>query len=144
MSEIVSGARAKLYVSGVLCGWATNVSVNEQVQMEPVKTLGSIRTREFAPTDYNVDGSAGFVRVVGEAMQATGLWPAKGATAEDQLRNLLENGELSGVLEDTITGRPLGTLQGLRFSSRALQVSTRTIATENASFVAILVTDEEE
>lgn len=139
---IVSGARCRLSFAGVKVGYATNVSVYEGIQYEPLNVLDNIETEEHVPVGYDVRGSFGSVRVVLESLKAKGLFPRTGQTPAEHLTNILNMGEIEAQIEDVPTGKVIMQLTGVKLSERNLSVQPRSITGEEVSFVAKRARDE--
>jgi hypothetical protein len=142
MSEVYTGCRARFSLNGTKVGFATNVSLRETINYEPVDVLDDITTKEHAPTGYTVNMSASTVRIVNESIKAAGYFPKQGVDSAAFLRNIVTNGVLTATLQDSITGKTVGHVTGVRISERNLQVTARGIVGEDVTFVAIKARDE--
>jgi transcriptional regulator with XRE-family HTH domain len=141
---MMHGARARFTIEGKLVAMATGVSVREIQQVQRAKTMDSIRTAELVVTDYEVSIDIDMIRAVGKSPVAQGLFPKKGKTADEHLRNIVEHPDMVAVIEDKISGKRLETISGLvaegyNRSYRRTQVSESSI-----SFQAIVATDDAE
>jgi len=142
MSEVLTGARARFSFNGVKVGFATNVSVRETINYEPVDVLDDIATKEHAPTGYVVQMTAGTVRIVNESIKAAGQFPKQGVDSAAFLRNIITNGVLTATIQDSITGKTVAHVTGVRISERNMQVTARGIVGEDVTMVAIKARDE--
>ena len=142
MSDIVTGARARLSFQGVQAGYATNVMIRESIDYQPVEVLDSIHVVEHAPVGYTVNGSADMIRVVMQSLKAKGIFPKQGQNAAAFLRNILTGGELSMLLEDTQTNQIIAKVEGVRITESSTSVQARGISANNVSFVGRFVRDE--
>lgn len=142
MAEIYTAARARILIDGRREGYATQVTVRESIQREPIRVLDSIRVKEYAPTAYDVSLTFGFVRIVGATLKARGLFPKAGSSPEEHLQNILNQGQISVALEDSRTGRVTHQVDGVEFSEQDLQISAGGVAGVNVSAVGLLVRDE--
>lgn len=142
--RVITGARARFLLGEKKVGYATNVSISETITYEPLKVLDNIQTEEHVPTDYDVTFTAGMVRIVGETIKSLGYFPKQGTSSEDHLRNILLSGEMTAVIEDNKTGKPLETLEQVRLASRNVNINARGMVGQDLSFVAIRAKDESE
>lgn len=146
--QVLTGARARLSIKGQVVGFATNVSVTERTDYEPIEVLGRIEVLEHAPVGYSVSMSAGFVRLVNYALRSAGvdIAPKIGQDAEQHLANIYQHspGGMEAVIEDPISGQAVMVLTGVRVTEHTFNVSARSLWSENVSFVAIRHQDETE
>ena len=141
---VFTGARARFLINGVKIGWATNVSVSEEITYEPVEVLDNIQVQEHVPTAYRVTLTASRVRIVGKTLKSQGFFPSVGANAEAHLSNILTNGELACTIEDNETGAILAQFTQVKIASHNWAVNARGIVGNDVTFVAILLKDESE
>ena len=47
--NLFTGARARFSISGVKVGFARNVTVREEIQLDPVEVLDNIEVEEYVP-----------------------------------------------------------------------------------------------
>jgi hypothetical protein len=142
--RIITGARARLLIDGKKVGYATQVTVREEIDYVPAEFLDNIEVEEFTPDAYRCSGSCAFVRISGETLKSQGFFPKTGATSEQHLRNILLQKEVSLVLEDNKTNKPMETIVGVKFAGRNLQVGARGIAGHDCDWVGRRVLDESE
>lgn len=144
-SKVLSGARCRFSINGVKVGWALSVSVDERIQHERIKVMDSIEVKEDVPVDYEVSSfRASQVRLVGETLKAQGWIPKTGQNAEEHLRNILVQGELTAQIEDNQTGQVIATLERCRAQGHSWSVNARGIVNEEIDFLAIRQKDESE
>jgi|6_EtaG_2_1085325.scaffolds.fasta_scaffold48260_2 hypothetical protein len=132
-----SGARARLYFNGnQLAGWCTGVRGTENIQLQRVDVLGDIDSQEIEPVARTVTMTADFVRILGDSLQAQGLWPQGGTP------DVVNFPEMSAVIFDEIDQTAVYTLEGVKCESRNFQVDRQGIMTLNATFQARKLHDE--
>lgn len=142
--NVITGARARVLINGVRIGYATNVSVNEETQYEPVEVIDDFEVSEHVPVGFRVSGSIGFIRTFGESIKSLGFRPAAGQSSEEHLENVINAAEITMALEDKIGGQSFRTLTDVKFSSESIQVMARGLSATDVSFVAIRSKDESE
>jgi hypothetical protein len=141
---VLTGARARLLLNGVKIGWATNVSIGEEIAYEPVEVLDNIEVQEHVPTAYRVTFTAGRVRIVGQTWKSQGFMPKGGANAEERLTNIINQGDITAIIEDNQTGQILATIEQVRVASHNYTVNARGIVGNDVSFVGVRIKDESE
>ncbi len=142
MSDVLTGCRARFSMDGVKVGYATGVTLRENITYEPIKVLDSIQTAEHVPIDYDCSITADMVRLVGTTIKSLGWFPMQGATPEDHLKNILTSGVLTATIEDNETGKIVQNVEGVRISEQGMQITARGVVGTNVSMVAIRVRDE--
>lgn len=142
--RLFTGARARFSLDGVKVGYARNVTIREEVQLDPAEVLDNIEVEEHVPVAYRVTFSASMFRIVGDTMKSRGWFPKTGQNTEEHLTNILNSGEMTATIEDTRTGSLLSTVEQVRTQSHNWTVDSRGIVGEDAEFVAIRVKDESE
>ena len=140
--DVVTGARARLSFSGVKVGYATGVSLREMIQYEPLKVLDDIQVQEHIPVDYDVSMTADVVRIVGDSLKKNGWFPSQGANSAAFLLNVINSGELVADIEDSVTGKIIYHVEGVKISERNVTISARGIVGKNVSMVAKRARDE--
>ena len=133
---IFTGARAIFSLKGQKVGFATQVSVEEQIQHEPITVLDNVFAEEYAPVGVTVTFSAQFFRLVGASLRKFGFWPAADHVS------VVTMGELDATLRDHVTQQTLANIQRCRCQSRSLEVNARGIAGTNTQWNAIKLLDE--
>ncbi len=133
---IYTGARAIFSLKGQKVGFATQVSVEEQIQHEPITVLDNVFAEEYAPVGVTVTFTAQLFRLVGASLRRFGFWPAADHVS------VITMGELDATLRDHVTQETLANLQRCRCMSRTLEISARGIAGTNTQWNAIKLLDE--
>lgn len=143
---VFTGARARLSVSGQVVGYATDCSGGEEIQYEAVRTLDNIRVSEWVPVGYEVSFSASRVRLIGQPLQGPDLniFPKVGQNSSDHLLNILNMGDLTIQVEDTVTGQIFCVMEQCKVSGHNWSLGARSIVGENISFVGIVARGEAE
>lgn len=134
MSTVMTGARAIFRLAGNKVAYASNVSYNENYQLEPVNVLDNIATVEHAEVGYTVDLQCQNFRVPDQSVKQLGIM--------SKLAAVLTQGELTAEVVDEITGVTLLLMTGVKMQARQSTVDARGIMTETWSFVGRAATDE--
>lgn len=139
---MLTGARAKFSIGGVVVGYARNVAVTEEIEYQPVEVLGNVQVEEFVPVAYRVRFTASMFRIIGETIKQAGWFPPVGADTDEHLENILITGDLNAHIEDIKTGDTFCTLEQVKVASHNFTVDARGIVGEDMEFVAIRTRDE--
>lgn len=142
--RLFTGARARFSINGVKVGYATQVTVSEDINYEDIEVMDNIEVEEQVPTAYRVTMSARFFRIIGETLKSKGWFPKVGANSEEHLTNILTSGDLSATIEDTKTGKLFATVEQVKVAGHNWTVDARGVVGEDATFKAIRVKDESE
>jgi len=137
MSSVLTGCRLKFSLDGVKIGYATGVTIREQIQYEAVKVLDDIQVKEHVPVAYDVSMSADTIRLVlSDTFKSRGNFPEQGVNSSEFLSNILTNGELVADVEDTQTNQIVAHVEGVKISERNVSIASIGIVGENVSMVA--------
>ena len=142
--RVFTGYRARFMIEGKKVGYATNVSGSEEVSYDPLEVLDNVEVEEFVPIAYRVTFTASLVRIVGETIKSMGLFPKTGNTTEDHLKNILLQGDMSAVIEDSKTGSKVCTVEQMKMQSRNFTINARGMVGKDCTFVATRMRDESE
>lgn len=142
--RLITGARARFSINGTKVGYATRVTVSEEVQYQDAEVLDNIEVEENVPVGYRVEMSAAQFRIIGTTLKSLGWFPKNGANQEEHLRNILTSGDLTATVEDTKTGKLFATVEQVKIASHNWTVDARGIIGEDCTFKAIRVKDESE
>jgi hypothetical protein len=137
-SNVFSGARARFKVGNNIIGFAGGVSGSESIDYEPVDVLDLLEVKEFVPVAYRATLSAQIFRVIGASLKKLGIFPQNIGSPN----NILTSGDLTCVIEDTITGSTMAQFEACKASEHAFDVTARGIVSENVNFVTIRMKDE--
>jgi len=136
---VLTGARAKFSLNGVKLMYALNVTYGEEIQHDPIEPLDQIDVAEHVPIAYRVNLSAQMVRVITESLKLH-----RGLSVFPTLENILTSEEMTGVVEDRVTGRPVATIQRVKATRYNANVGARAIVLTDVDFVAVRIRDESE
>ena len=150
--QIITGARARLFIDASPVGFATDVTCSEEVSYEPIRVLDSLHTVEFVPVGYDISFSASRVRLFGDSIRggngtaASGLdiFAKHGSRASDHLQNILNKSSMSAAIEDTYTGAAFVVVEGVQVTRHNWTVTARGVVGEDIDFVGIRMLDETE
>lgn len=142
--RVFTGARARFLIDGKKVGFATNVAGSEELQLDPLELLDNIEVDEFVPVAYRVTFTASLVRIVGETIKSQGFFPKSGTSPAEHLTNILLQGDMVCVLEDSKTSKKIMTLEQVKMASRNFTVNARGIVGKDVTFVAVRMKDESE
>jgi len=140
MSNIITGARALLFIGGTPIGYCTGVTVSEEVDYDQFMPMDNIAVVEQVPVAVRVTGSADFTRIISSPLtKAT----SAGYGPMQTVQQLKSGGiEMSMQIKDTETGKVMYELRGVKPQARNFQVASGSIATTSMTFVATSVVDE--
>ena len=141
---VLTGARVRFSLDGQLIGYARSISINEDIQRDPVETLDNIEVAEYVPIGYRVSFTASRVRLVGSTLKSMGLFPKAGANKDEHLLNILNNGSMVAQLDDVKTNRTIATLEQCDVSNQSFTYDARSISSHEMTFTAIRLRDESE
>ena len=142
--RIFTGARARFSLNGVRVGYARNVSVSEEISYEPIEVLDNIEVEEFAPVAYRVTFTCSMFRVIGETIKSKGWFPLTGGNTEEHLANILTQGDMTAIIEDTKTGTVFATLEQVKVQSNNWTIDARGVVGTDLTFSAIRTKDGSE
>ena len=142
--RVFTGARARLLINGVKVGYARNCSGGETITYERIKVLDKIEAAEHVPTDYDVQFTAGEVRIIGETVKSRGVFPSLGANSDEHLSNILTNGELTITIEDNQTCSIFMTLEQAKCTSNNWSIDAAGVVGNEMTFVGVRMRDESE
>lgn len=135
MSDIITGARASLWVGAKKLGYATSVSVSRQIQQEAFEPLDTIEVQEYVAVGIRYRIECGFVRFLDKPATALGLL----ASPETYKAG---NPEITMKIMDSVSKKTLFTAVGCAPESDSTQISARGMATFNMGFVCRSLIDE--
>jgi hypothetical protein len=142
--RVFTGCRARFLLNGKKVGYATNCSGSEEITYDELVVLDNIETEEFVPIGYRVTFTASFARIVGETIKSLGYFPKAGTSPEEHLTNILTQGDLVAVLQDSKTGRTVLTVEQVKVGSQNFTVNARGMVATDQTFLAIRMKDESE
>jgi hypothetical protein len=133
-SRVMTGAKAIFRLNGVQVAFASNVSYNENIQLEEVNVLDRIETLEHAEVGYRVDLNCTAFRVQNESVKQLGIMP--------RLQDILVSGELTAEIIDRVSNSVILLMEGVKMESRQTTVDARGVMTETWGFRGIRSSDE--
>ncbi len=133
---IFTGARCIFSIKGQKVGFASQVTIQEQIQHEPITVLDNVFIEEAAPVGVTVSFTAQFFRLVGASLKKFGFWPAADHVS------VITMGELDATVRDHVTQQTIAYLQGCRCVSRTLETNARGISGQNTEWVCRKLVDE--
>jgi hypothetical protein len=139
LGKVISGARTRLLLEGVPVAYATNCTIGEEYQMDPVEILDLLEVAEFVPVAYRVTFTAQMVRIVTKPIKNR-----DGIAIFPKLKDVITSGELTGALEDSVTGTVLANVERVKASRYTNNIGARGIVLTDVEFVAIRIEDEAE
>jgi hypothetical protein len=143
--RVLTGARARFLINGKKVGYATNVTVTETIENQPVEALDNIEVEEFVPIAYRVALTAAKIRIVRETFKSEGYFPKTGASPQEHLTNILNQADMTCTLEDSKSpGTLLMTVQQVKIAERNMRVDARGLVGEDVTFNAVRMLDESE
>jgi len=134
MSQVMTGAKAIFRLNGVQVAFASQVTFNENIQLEEVNTLDRLETLEYAEVGYRVDLSCQTFRVAEQSVKQLGFM--------SKLSQLLTQGVLTAEVIDRTTNAVLLLMEGVKLESRQTTVDARGLMTESWNFKGIKSSDE--
>lgn len=137
-TRAIAGARAKLFIGDTEVGHAVNVAGTETQMLQRVDALGDVHSKEIVVTRRVAQVTASHTRIKRGSLKALGAM-ARGTTT-----NVLNFPPLTMVLYDDIDDEPIETLTGCVCEQRSWSVDAAGIMSENVSFQAIRILDEDE
>ena len=135
MGNIITGARVRLEIEGKPVGFATGFTIEENVEYGSVEVLDEIKVHEHVALAYRVNASATKVRVFTKTAKHYGFG--------FNLAELKAGGvPLTGAVIDSVTGKSIGKITGLKPEGRTQRIDARAITMVDVRFNAILFEDE--
>lgn len=144
-TRVLTGARAVFMFNEAVVGFASGVSVSEEIMYEPVDTLDHLEVREHAPTGYRVTLSAQMFRTVslpGAPSTDDSPGSIKQQNIFPKFEQILRLQGTNAVIQDRITGKILMLLKDVKASSYNFSISARGIVGQNVNFVTTRAMDE--
>lgn len=133
-SVVMTGAKAIFRINGTQVAYASNVSYNENIQLEEVNVLDRLETVEHAEVGYRVDFNCQTFRVQNQSVKQLGIMP--------RLEDILTSGELTAEIIDRQTNSVLLLMEGVKLESRQTTVDARGLMTETWNFRGRKSSDE--
>ncbi len=144
-TKALSGARIVANLNGKTLVWGNNVSYGEEIAFEPADVLDYFEVKEWVPTGYRANLSAGLFRTVGSeegegSLKKQGFMPQNSGTPN----KILLADAMDMVLLERVNNVPVIQLEGVRLSSYNISVTPRGLLGTDVQFVCIRAKDESE
>ena len=133
-SQVLTGAKAIFRLNGEQIAFASNVTYNENIQLEEVNVLDKIETEELAEVGYRVDLTCQTFRVQNKSVKQLGIMP--------KLFDILSSGDITAEIIDRVTNTVILLMEGVKLETRQASIDARGVATESWSFRGIKSSDE--
>jgi hypothetical protein len=129
-----SGARCKISLDGKVIGWATGVEIDETIQQVRVDVLDDPYTQEIETVGIVVSGRIAQVNMYGNTLaeDAQGKKYPQGSKID-----VLLHPAVTLTIVDSIEGKVLFEVYGMKFSGRSHNVDRMSVMMTNLSFQAI-------
>lgn len=134
MSATSTGARVVFSINNAPVLFANGVSYKVNHNLEPLYELDSLAPAEFYETRYSVMFTVNAFRVNSRSAMSQGLMPS--------LSTLIIQPELTAVMLDKVTLRPIFKVNRVKASEEAFSVSARDIAKSDITFFGISMTSD--
>lgn len=129
----VSGARTKIAIDGKAVGWASGIEISESIQMVRVDVLDDPYTKEIEPVGVTVEGRIAQVMLYGNSMAAL---PQGRKYPQGSKLQVLLHPEATLTIVDSIEGKVLFEVYGMKFTGRSHNVDRMSVFMTNVSFQA--------
>jgi len=137
-TQTYTGARCIFKINGQKIALATGVTVNVNINYEPIHVLDLLEVEEFCEVSYDCSMSCETMRVIGSSPTQQGIFP------KEDLLSILNQPELTGELYDVLTGQLVVRIEGVKPQSNNFDVRAGQVVANNLSFVAKRVLDVSE
>jgi hypothetical protein len=136
---VITGARARFSLDGVLMFYTLNCNFGEEIDREPIEPLDQIDVAEYVATRYRANFSAQVVRAVKQSLKLR-----SGIAVFPQVKNILTNPALTGTIEDNVTGAVLAQIARVEATRYRCSIGSRGIVLNDCEFVTTGIKDESE
>jgi hypothetical protein len=137
MSDVMTGARTRLQINEKTVAVVMDLSIEEDVEHQPLEVLDNIAVEEWVAVAYRVRGSASRARLYKSNPTKYGFgW---------SLEKLKAGGEpATGIVIDSVTGKSVGKISQFKMEGRVQRTNARSITMEEIRWNATLYQDEEQ
>lgn len=137
MSDVMTGARTRLQINSKTVAVVTGMSIEEDVEHQPLEVIDEIHVHEWVPVAYRVRGSASRARLYKNTPTQYGIgW---------DLEKLKAGGTpATGIVIDSVTGKSVGKINQFKMEGRVQRTDARAITMEEIRWNATLFQDEEQ
>jgi hypothetical protein len=133
-----TGARAIFKLANKTVAMATGVTVNQNINYEPIHVLDLLEVKEFAEVSYDASISCETIKVIGQSPTQIGIFP------HVDLMSILWQGELNAELYDQVTGALVCVVQAIKPQGNNFDVRAGQVVANNLTFVCKRVLDVSE
>jgi hypothetical protein len=135
-----------MLIDGVVFGFCLGVNGDEEIQYADVEVIDNIEVAEQVPVGYVVNLSASQVWLVRQTLKALGLFPKIGSSPEEHLRNILNQRDLTILIEDSQDNppQPLEIIEKAKIGRHTWAFQPRTVSSRDVTFRAIRARDVSE
>ena len=141
--RVLSGARIADLLNGQRVGWATNIEVREQWDLQPVRVLDEIEVIAHEPAGYTASVNMGTLTLVDESMKSAGFMPVAGRERGSRLRNALTLDELTLTCND-YDGEVLWVVLGVKIATQNFSVQAGALSATRVDALARSVLEAHE
>lgn len=134
LESILHGAGLKLYINGVVIGYATGINFTRSQGVKPIYELDSPFVAELMPTTYSISGSLSGIRI----REVAGL-DTNGIMDLNTVQAFFLQQYVDIELVDRRSGKVVWTIQRCIFSQDSWSVSARSISTFSANFMGTFI-----
>lgn len=142
--NVLTGARARFTLSGVVVALASRWQAQDEIQYSPIQVLDNLEDLDHVPIGYTAALSASQVRLIDQTIVSLGFYPQTGIDAQQHLFNILTQPELVAQLEDNQSDKIIARLTGVKLATRNFAVDARGVVNQDLTFVARRMFDESE
>ena len=132
----IVGARAVFSINGTKVGFASDVTVREDYQIEDIEVLDNIEVQEHVYLGYRVSMTARVFRLPNKSLKQAGIFPIT--------KEALQFAELNVTITDKLSGHTLAQLERVIPESKNINFGARAVSGEDVTFRAIRAKDESE
>jgi len=122
---VLAGLDAIVFLDGGLVAWATNVSFDEDFELQGIRTLGFHGDRGYKSMGYNASVTVGTFVLQGTVVDALPV-PTR--------RTILTSGLVDFFLFDLITEDPLFVLKSCKCATIGVSLDGGSLATKNTTW----------
>lgn len=122
---VLAGLDAKIIVDGKTIGWATNVSFDEDFELQGIRTLGYHGDRGYKSQGYNCTVTIGTFVLQSDQTDSLPL-PTR--------ETILTSGMVSFEIIDIVTGKTLYILDQCKCATKGVTLDSGTLAAKNTTW----------
>lgn len=122
---VLAGLDSVVYLDGKLIGWATNVSFDEDFELQGIRTLGFHGDRGYKSQGYNCSVTVGTFVLLGSVADNLPV-PTR--------RTILTNGLVDFFLFDLVTDDPLFILKSCKCATVGVNLDSGSLSSKNTTW----------